>query len=106
MIDCGTNSIKFHVAERAPDGTWRTVVDRADVTRLGEDLDETGVIAADALERTATAIAGMVDEAKREHAVAIAAVGTAGLRIASNAADVVGGDQGPDRRHDRGHPRR
>jgi exopolyphosphatase/guanosine-5'-triphosphate,3'-diphosphate pyrophosphatase len=89
VIDCGTNSIKFIVADRAPDGTWRTVVDRADVTRLGEDLDKTGVIGADALERAATAIAGMVDEAKREHAVAIAAAGTAGLRIASNAADVV-----------------
>ena len=42
-----------------------------------------------ALERTVTAIAGMVDEAKRHGVRAIAAVGTAGLRIASNGAEVV-----------------
>ena len=42
VFDVGTNSVKFHVAERAPDGTWRTVVDRAEVTRLGVGLDETG----------------------------------------------------------------
>ena len=42
VIDVGTNSVKFHVGERAADGAWTTVVDRAEVTRLGEGLDETG----------------------------------------------------------------
>jgi exopolyphosphatase/guanosine-5'-triphosphate,3'-diphosphate pyrophosphatase len=42
-----------------------------------------------ALERTAAAIAGMVDEAKRHGVRAIAAVGTAGLRIARNSDQVV-----------------
>jgi exopolyphosphatase/guanosine-5'-triphosphate,3'-diphosphate pyrophosphatase len=41
-----------------------------------------------ALER-GVAIAGMVDEAKRHGVRAIAAVGTAGLRIASNGNEVV-----------------
>ena len=41
VIDVGTNSVKFHVGERDADGTWRTVADRAEVTRLGEGLDET-----------------------------------------------------------------
>jgi exopolyphosphatase/guanosine-5'-triphosphate,3'-diphosphate pyrophosphatase len=89
VIDAGTNSIKFHVGERRPDGSWRTAVDRAEVTRLGEGLEETGAIAPAAIERAAEAIAGMVEEAEREHALAIAAVGTAGLRIASNQADVL-----------------
>ena len=40
-IDAGTNSIKFHVAERRRTAAWRTVVDRAEVTRLGEGLDRT-----------------------------------------------------------------
>ena len=40
VIDVGTNSIKFHVGERGADGTWRAVVDRAEVTRLGEGLEE------------------------------------------------------------------
>jgi exopolyphosphatase/guanosine-5'-triphosphate,3'-diphosphate pyrophosphatase len=42
-----------------------------------------------ALERTAAAIAGMADEAKRHGVRAIAAVGTAGLRIATNGDAVV-----------------
>ena len=89
VIDAGTNSIKFHVGERGADGTWRTIRDRAEVTRLGEGLEETGAIADAAISRAAAAIAGMVDEAEADHALAIAAVGTAGLRIATNAADVV-----------------
>jgi exopolyphosphatase / guanosine-5'-triphosphate,3'-diphosphate pyrophosphatase len=89
MIDVGTNSVKFLVGERARDGNWRAVVDRAELTRLGEGLDKTGEIAPDALERTAVAIAGMVDEAKRIGAIAIAMVGTAGLRVALNSDDVI-----------------
>src|SRR6478609_10396262 len=34
VIDVGTNSVKFHVGERAADATWRTIADRAEVTRL------------------------------------------------------------------------
>jgi exopolyphosphatase/guanosine-5'-triphosphate,3'-diphosphate pyrophosphatase len=89
VIDAGTNSIKFHIGERDVGGKWRTVVDRAEMTRLGEGLAQQGVIIAAALERTAVAIAGMVDEARRQGVQAIAAVGTAGLRIASNGSEVV-----------------
>ena len=42
-----------------------------------------------ALERTIAAIAGMVEEAKRHGVRAIAAVGTAGLRMARNGGEVV-----------------
>ena len=89
VIDVGTNSVKFHVGERAADGTWRTVVDRADVTRLGEGLDESGKLGAEPIARTLDAIAGMVEEARNLGVEEIAAVGTAGLRIASNSADLV-----------------
>jgi exopolyphosphatase/guanosine-5'-triphosphate,3'-diphosphate pyrophosphatase len=89
VIDVGTNSVKFHLAERGDAGAWRTVVDRAAVTRLGEGLRQTGRLGQEPMERTVEAIAGMVEEAKRHRVGAIAAVGTAGLRIADNAADFV-----------------
>ena len=89
VLDVGTNSVKFHMAEAGGGGTWRTLTDRAELTRLGEGLKEGGSITKEAAERTAAAIKGMVDEAHKAGAVAIAAAGTAGLRIARNSADVV-----------------
>jgi len=53
VIDVGTNSVKFHVAERAADGAWRTIADRADVTRLGEGLDDSGRLGEEPSRRTA-----------------------------------------------------
>jgi exopolyphosphatase / guanosine-5'-triphosphate,3'-diphosphate pyrophosphatase len=89
VIDVGTNSVKFHIAERDPDGSWRTIVDRAELTRLGESLGDQGAIAAEPLERTVAAIADMVEEATRQRVRATAAVGTAGLRIAGNREEVI-----------------
>ena len=66
VIDVGTNSVKFHIGEKGPDFAWRTIADRAEVTRLGERLTETGEISREAMERTVTAIAGMATEAQRE----------------------------------------
>ena len=86
VIDVGTNSVKFHVGERAADGEWRTIVDRAEVTRLGEGLDDEGLLEPGPMERTIEAIAAMAAEAGREGAEAIGAVVTAGLRRASNGA--------------------
>ena len=70
-------------------GAWRTVVDRAVVTRLGEGLEATGEIGAEPLDRTAQAIGEMADEARSLDVRAIVVVGTAGLRMASNQAEVV-----------------
>jgi exopolyphosphatase / guanosine-5'-triphosphate,3'-diphosphate pyrophosphatase len=89
VIDVGTNSVKFHVGERGPDGTWQTIADRAEVTRLGEGLDDTGRLGAEPIARTVEAIAGMADEANRDGVETIAAVGTAGMRIAANAGELV-----------------
>jgi exopolyphosphatase / guanosine-5'-triphosphate,3'-diphosphate pyrophosphatase len=89
VIDIGTNSVKFHIGERDPGGGWRTVVDRAEVTRLGEGLTEHGAVQPAALERTTVAIADMVDEARRNHVRQIAAVATAGLRMAGNSDEVL-----------------
>jgi len=89
VVDVGTNSVKFHVGERAPGGGWSTVVDRSEVTRLGEGLDETGRLNPAPIERTADAVAAMVDQARQLGALEIAAVGTAGLRLAPNSQELV-----------------
>jgi len=86
VVDVGTNSVKFHIGERSADGGWTTVVDRAEVTRLGEGLDESGQLQDEPMARTVEAITGMADEARRDGVEEIAAVGTAGLRIAPNSA--------------------
>ena len=59
VIDVGTNSVKLHVGEREAAGAWRTIVDRAEMTRLGEGLEKNGEIMPEAAERTASAIADM-----------------------------------------------
>ena len=84
VIDVGTNSIKFHVAELGADGRFLTVVDRAEVTRLGEGIDAGGDIVPDALERAIVAIDGMAKQANELGVRALVAVGTAGLRAAGN----------------------
>lgn len=80
VIDAGTNSVKFLVAERQDDGTWATIAERADMTRIGEGLTQGGDLSPDALDRTIAALRAMTAEARDLGAVAIAAAGTAWLR--------------------------
>ena len=89
VLDVGTNSIKFHVGERLPERGWRRVVDRAEITRLGEGQGEAGEISAAAQARAIEAIKGMVEEADREGVRGIVGVATAWLRMAPNGSEVV-----------------
>ena len=106
VIDVGTNSVKFHIGERRADGDWRRVADRAEVTRLGEGLDRTGRLGAAPIARTVEAIAGMAEEARRSGVETIAAVGTAGMRLAPNAGGLVDAVRDALRRRDRRDRRR
>lgn len=89
VIDVGTNSVKFLLAERVGHGTWHTLVDRAEVTRLGQGLAASGRLEQAPTARTIDAIAAMVDDARLQGADEIAAVGTAGLRAAANSDELV-----------------
>jgi exopolyphosphatase/guanosine-5'-triphosphate,3'-diphosphate pyrophosphatase len=89
VIDIGTNSVKFHIGDEAPDGTRTRWLDRAEVTRLGEGMGESGDIRPEPLERTTRAVAGMVEEAKGAGALAVIAAGPAAMRNAANSALVV-----------------
>ncbi len=89
VIDVGTNSVKLHIGERSAGGAWQTVLDRAVVTRLGEGLDDRRVLQPEPIRRTADAVVDMVEEARDLGVAEIAAVATAGMRIAANSAELV-----------------
>jgi exopolyphosphatase/guanosine-5'-triphosphate,3'-diphosphate pyrophosphatase len=81
--------VKFHIGEQGPDRAWRTIVDRAAVTRLGEGLQDSGQLSRAPIRRTVEAVRQMADEARAHDVRAIAAVGTAGLRLAPNSMDFI-----------------
>lgn len=86
-IDIGTNSVLLLIGEPLPDGRVQVVEDRAMVTRLGQGLAASGVIADEAADRTLKALAIYWQLCIKHGVRGIAAVGTAALRNAKNAAD-------------------
>ena len=89
VIDIGTNSIKFCVAQKAADGTLDIRKDANDIARLGEGLRETGRISQEALERNAQSVAQFAQQAEEMGAETVFAVGTMALRTAKNAQDFI-----------------
>ncbi len=84
VIDVGTNSVKFAVGRLEEGRTPQIDVETSVVTRLGEGLATAGELTAASMGRTADAIGDLVDDARRGGPLDIVAVGTAGLRQASN----------------------
>ena len=89
VIDIGTNSIKFILAEMGKEGQFKAVMDKNSIAQLGEGLKETGKINPEAMERNCAAIKEFADIAKMEGADEIFAIGTMALRKASNTSDFV-----------------
>ncbi|HYJ27223.1 MAG TPA: Ppx/GppA family phosphatase [Nocardioides sp.] len=87
VIDVGTNSVKFALGRLEEGGTPQVEAETAVVTRLGEGLAAAGGLTAASMDRTADAIEDLVDDARRGGPLDIVAVGTAGLRQASNRDD-------------------
>ena len=69
VIDIGTNSIKLYVAELGPDGSLATVIDKNNIARLGEGMDEERTLQQEAIRRNAEAVAEFADLAKSNGAV-------------------------------------
>ncbi|MGH3948357.1 MAG: exopolyphosphatase [Pseudonocardiaceae bacterium] len=87
-IDCGTNSIRLLVAELMPnhDGTTflRDLHREMRVVRLGQDVDATGMLAPEAIERTRAALADYTHAAQRKGVERVRMVATSATRDASN----------------------
>jgi exopolyphosphatase/guanosine-5'-triphosphate,3'-diphosphate pyrophosphatase len=82
-IDIGTNTLRLLIVEIGP-ALYREIGSDRRITRLGEDLDRTGVLSRDARERSIKALADFSARIKKHAARQVDAVGTSALRKASN----------------------
>jgi exopolyphosphatase/guanosine-5'-triphosphate,3'-diphosphate pyrophosphatase len=84
-IDCGTNSIRLLVADVDPDtGALRDLTRRMEIVRLGQDVDRTGALADEALQRTFAAAEDYAAACRELGAEQVRFVATSATRDASN----------------------
>ena len=84
IIDIGSNSVRLLLWA---DG--RSIYKLVETTRLGEGLAATGMLSAQAMRRTADAVAAFAERAAQDGAERVAAFATAAARRASNGQDFV-----------------
>ena len=84
-IDIGSNSVRQIVADVSPDGGITVVDEMKAAPRLGADLDDTGMLGTQSMERAAEAIGRMATLARQLGAERIEAVATSAVRDAANA---------------------
>ncbi|MBX6381674.1 MAG: Ppx/GppA family phosphatase [Microbispora sp.] len=92
-LDCGTNSVRLLIADISGDDLV-DVERRMEIVRLGQDVDRTGRLAPEALERTFTAMRGyakLIKEHSPDGPVPVRVVATSATRDAANRADFVSG---------------
>ena len=82
-VDCGTNSIRLLIHDTDAGEVSR----RNTIVRLGQDVDETGQFAPEAIERTRVALADYVEEMQRENVTRVRMVATSATRDAANRED-------------------
>ncbi|MBP3088898.1 Ppx/GppA family phosphatase [Corynebacterium sp. sy017] len=82
-VDCGTNSIRLLIAEVDENGVHE-VFRTMRIVRLGQGVDASGKLSADALERTREALSEYVEIMKRENVQKVRMVATSATRDASN----------------------
>ncbi len=93
-IDCGTNSLRLLIAD--VDRARHTLADierRMEIVRLGQGVDATGRLAAEALEHTFRALTDYAGQITSAGASAVRMVATSATRDASNADEFTRGVQ-------------
>jgi exopolyphosphatase/guanosine-5'-triphosphate,3'-diphosphate pyrophosphatase len=85
-IDCGTNSIRLLVAQ-LEGGGLSDLHREMRIVRLGQDVDATGRLAPEAVERTRVALADYAAVARRAGAQRVRMVATSATRDAANRED-------------------
>ena len=91
-VDCGTNSIRLLVADvDAGSGTLVDVERRMEIVRLGQGVDATGRISAEAMDRTLATARFYAALVEQHGAAAVRFVATSATRDASNQDDFADG---------------
>jgi exopolyphosphatase/guanosine-5'-triphosphate,3'-diphosphate pyrophosphatase len=90
-VDCGTNSIRLLVAEVGDDGALSDLVRRLEIVRLGQDIDRTGVIAPEAMQRTLAVTREYAAQCRDLGAQRVRFVATSASRDARNAGEFLDG---------------
>jgi exopolyphosphatase/guanosine-5'-triphosphate,3'-diphosphate pyrophosphatase len=90
-IDIGTNTVLLLVAEVGNDGGIVPIVERAEITRLGQGVDKSRTLAPEAVERTLECLRDYAGEIARHDVSRIDVVGTSAMRDAAASSDETGG---------------
>jgi exopolyphosphatase / guanosine-5'-triphosphate,3'-diphosphate pyrophosphatase len=91
-IDCGTNSLRLLIADVNPLRAELTdLVRRMEIVRLGQGVDATGMLAADALDRTFRMLTDYARAIKSTSAQKVQMVATSAIRDAGNATEFIRG---------------
>lgn len=88
-IDVGTNSVRSIVVEVPDDGARHVIDDEKAMTRLGQGLDASGTLDAEAVGRTIEALRAMRDIGRSLGASEVRAIATEAVRRAANGPEVV-----------------
>ena len=88
FIDVGTNTILCLIADIRDTGRFRVLDDLAEIARLGQGVDQTGMIGAGGEQRAIEILARYRNRCNDLGVTEITAVGTSALRDAKNSAEV------------------
>lgn len=87
-IDIGTNTLRLLIADVGP-GSFREINSDRRITRLGQNLDQNGMLSPEAEERSLEALADFQEQLRQEGACHVSSIGTSALRNAANAASFI-----------------
>jgi exopolyphosphatase/guanosine-5'-triphosphate,3'-diphosphate pyrophosphatase len=85
-IDIGTNTVLLLIAERGENGELVPVVDRAQITRLGQGVDRSRTLLPEAVERTLACLRDYALEIRGNGVSVVDVVGTSAMRDAKSSA--------------------
>src|ERR1700687_1230944 len=86
-IDIGTNSVLLLVVERRADGRFDAILERAEITRLGREVDRTHRLSTEGIKDTLEVLESYRQESPALGAEDLGASATSAARDASNGAE-------------------